>query len=375
MLTPGLTSDLHLIPATFGWLSGGLFLAFAAAQIPIGLAFDRFGVRWPTTILMIVGVLSVFLLSVSRNIWMAVVAQAGIGIAIAPIFSGLMIYCAGAFSQKRKVMVIAIANAIGVCGSLLAGSPLGWLTEAVGWRQAVVWSAVILLVPTFGVAFFANDGNRKTELSREFNGGIRWQSTLWSIPIFLAIGVGGAFRTSWAGPYLTDSYGYNSAAIGDAMLIVSVVAVAVSFIVPGLLIRWSTRVLIITMMAIGTAAAVSLALWPSAWSWESIGALSILVAMGALHPLVVNQVRERFPAGRHGLAVSLATMWAFLSIAVLSECFGLAPAAVAWLGLSGALTYPAIFSVAAVLMAASIWIVGLERRGHDNHSDRQESPD
>ena len=45
VIAPNLASDLNLSPAQIGLLSSVFFLAFAAVQIPLGMALDRFGPR------------------------------------------------------------------------------------------------------------------------------------------------------------------------------------------------------------------------------------------------------------------------------------------------------------------------------------------
>ncbi|WP_244915143.1 MFS transporter [Rhizobium sullae] len=47
--------DLALSPVEFGWLASAFFASFALLQIPVGIAFDRWGARWPMTLMMIAG--------------------------------------------------------------------------------------------------------------------------------------------------------------------------------------------------------------------------------------------------------------------------------------------------------------------------------
>ena len=67
VIAPELQHDLALSPAGFGTLSSCFFLAFAVAQIPIGIAFDRYGVGRPTRLLTSVGVLAALLFVVAPN--------------------------------------------------------------------------------------------------------------------------------------------------------------------------------------------------------------------------------------------------------------------------------------------------------------------
>ena len=46
VIAPNLAAELQLSAADLGLLSSAFFLVFAAAQIPVGIALDRFGPRW-----------------------------------------------------------------------------------------------------------------------------------------------------------------------------------------------------------------------------------------------------------------------------------------------------------------------------------------
>jgi MFS family permease len=90
VIAPQLTTDLTLTPTSFGWLTASFFIAFALAQIPLGLAFARIGVRRPTAIAMLVGVVSLIAFASAPNAWFALFAMAGIGIACAPVLCELV---------------------------------------------------------------------------------------------------------------------------------------------------------------------------------------------------------------------------------------------------------------------------------------------
>jgi hypothetical protein len=49
------SSELGLAPVEFGWLASAFFGSFAVLQIPVGIAFDRWGMRLPMTLMMITG--------------------------------------------------------------------------------------------------------------------------------------------------------------------------------------------------------------------------------------------------------------------------------------------------------------------------------
>ncbi len=101
VIAPELQHDFQLSPAGYGALSSCFFLAFAVAQIPVGLAFDRFGVGRPTAWLLGVGAVSGIALAAAPNATVAMLAQMGLGLACAPVFMGLLHYASEQLSEKR----------------------------------------------------------------------------------------------------------------------------------------------------------------------------------------------------------------------------------------------------------------------------------
>jgi MFS family permease len=87
---PLVADDLALSPAEFGWLASAFFGSFALLQIPVGIAFDRWGVRWPMALMMVVGATGSALLASSSSFWSAFIGQVAIGIGCAPIFMGVL---------------------------------------------------------------------------------------------------------------------------------------------------------------------------------------------------------------------------------------------------------------------------------------------
>jgi predicted MFS family arabinose efflux permease len=335
----------------FGWFSGAFFLVFAAAQIPVGFMFDRYGVRYPTAVLMSVGTLSAGVISVTTDPRLAIIAQAGIGIGCAPVFMGLLNHVLRHGAGPRDVRSITTASAIGMAGGLLAAFPLSWGTANFGWRPVIALSAMLMLLATLGVIFFVRRRDEKP-LHKEAPAKTvppARTSGLWTLmPVYLAMSVGGTFRTSWGGPYLADVFGFDVMARGNAMTVMSIAGIGASFCIPFFVRRWSPKSLSLGWQAAGILSALLLAFMPQRSPILSVAAICLLLSVGCIHPLVMSQARSIIAPNKLGLGLGLLNSLVFLGVALASSIFGLIAEHARVTGVSSADLYSRLFVVTAL---------------------------
>ena len=131
---PLISSELGLSPVEFGWLASAFFGSFAVLQIPVGIAFDRWGMRLPMTLMMIAGAAGSALLAASSDFWSAAAGQVAIGIGCAPM--GVFYYLGRLHSPDKAARLAATVSSVGSVGALLSASPLSWFTAECGRRAA-----------------------------------------------------------------------------------------------------------------------------------------------------------------------------------------------------------------------------------------------
>ena len=71
IIAPDLTLALHLSRGDLGLMTAVFYLSFAGGQLPIGWAFDRFGVRFVQPVLLGVAVIGALLFSAAESVWIA----------------------------------------------------------------------------------------------------------------------------------------------------------------------------------------------------------------------------------------------------------------------------------------------------------------
>ena len=361
VIAPELMTDLDLTPAQFGWLSSVFFLAFGAAQIPVGIAFDRYGVGRPTTILLGVGVVGAALFAVTPNAALAMLAQVALGFACAPIFMALMYYSANHLPEPRFVQTVTLTSAIGTAGAFMAAAPLGWATYLFGWRPALAMAAVMTLLAMLGVWRFVRDGRigdgpqeSAGETARACLAVLRLP-VLWTlIPACLALAAGITFRNAWGGPYLSDVFGLDAVARGEAMTVASLCGLLSAFAVPLLVRRWNTKPIATVWLAMTFLGAAALALLPAADVLVSVGLISLLFTIGNIHPLLMTQGKGVLPASARGRGFGVLNSFVFLGYAIASAGFGWIAETATGAGYAPAGVFAWIFAAAAIALLAAL---------------------
>ncbi|MEX3859716.1 MFS family permease [Paraburkholderia youngii] len=335
VIAPQLIADYGFTQKMFGWFAGAFFLAFALMQIPLGLAFDRFGVGRPTTICMAVGTAGAVALPATHDATVALVSQAALGFGCAPIFMGLLNHVLVSGGGQRQVRAVTIASAIGIFGALIAALPLAWATSKLGWRPAMGIAAAAMAVITAAAAVTLLGVPRpvpkreRLEQGQIGDGGSsRNGAFVTLLPVCFAMSAGGTFRTSWGGPFFADVFHLSTIAIGRVMTAASVTALFVSLVIPLLVRRFPLKTLALSGMSLGVLAAALLVAMPSYSALLSASLVCVLFSVGAIHPLVMSQARSISAAHSLGLRLGILNSTVFLGVAVTSNCFG-------WLAQSG----------------------------------------
>ncbi len=251
VVAPELVHDLQLDPTRLGILSSAWFWAFAAAQIPIGIALDRWGPRRTVGFLFLAAGAGCLVFAAAAGLPAAVLGQVLIGIGCAPVFMGTLVVVARFFEPRRFAVLSSVLLAVGSVGTLTATTPLALTTELVGWRGAftgmggavVLVSALVLLIVRDRPPGTMAAGERET-LAAIWDGlrGVLANRRLWAIlPMcFTGYAVLITVRGLWAGPYLATLLDMSPVARGNVLFSMSV-AMILGNLAYGQIERWLDR--------------------------------------------------------------------------------------------------------------------------------------
>jgi len=233
VIAPNLAQDLGLGAAGIGFLASAFFLGFAGAQIPLGIAIDRWGPRLAMSVSMGLAVVSVVLFAVAPSAELLIVSRIFMGAGCASFFMGPLSIYSRWFAPERFSTLVGIQLGVSGFGVLAATAPLAYATAAIGWRASFLVVAAIAAVVGLFVYVVARDdppGVRRlqpTETLAESFAGLADVVRIRSFfPVFAMQFAGySTFLTVfglWAGPYLAHVYGYDLERRGNVLLLLAV---------------------------------------------------------------------------------------------------------------------------------------------------------
>ena len=157
VIGPVLARDLGLGDNALGLLTSTYFLAFGAAQLPLGMLLDRFGPRRVESALLLVAAVGAAAFAWSDTLSGLAIGRALIGLGV----SACLMASFKAFSQwfppERQASLTGWIMAAGGLGALAASKPLELALGFAGWREIMLALAVTTLLVATALWWFVPD--------------------------------------------------------------------------------------------------------------------------------------------------------------------------------------------------------------------------
>ena len=153
-LAPAFSLELGLGAGDLGLLAGVYFLGFAAMQLPLGKALDRFGPRRVLMALLGLAVLGCAGFAVARSLGGLALARALIGVGVSAGLMAPLTFYRHRFSPAAQLRANSWMLMTGSLGMLASTLPVQWLMPLWGWR-GLFWGVAVLLLLAMLVLWLA----------------------------------------------------------------------------------------------------------------------------------------------------------------------------------------------------------------------------
>jgi predicted MFS family arabinose efflux permease len=359
-LAPVFSAELGLSAADLGLLAGAYFFGFAALQLPLGQALDRFGPRRVLLTLLALAVLGCAAFALADGLPALIAARTLIGMGVAAALMAPLTCYRRLFSASAQLRANSWMLMTGSLGMLASTLPVQLLLPLTGWR-GLFWAVAALLVVAMALVLrvVPRDPPPPEPAARGpagYLGILRHPLFLRLAPLgFFVYGGLIAVQSLWAGPWLTRVAGWTPTEAAQGLFGINL-AMLFAFMTwgalmprlmargldPMRLIAWGVPLALVLLAAVvllGPAAgAVHWALWCVACTFVSLSQPA---------------VGQAFPLAQAGRALSAFNLVIFGGVFCLQWGIGLGIDAAQRLGLDEPVAFRATFGVFAGCCAAA----------------------
>ncbi len=228
VIAPDLAAELALSAGEIGLLSSVFFFAFAGAQIPLGVALDRYGPKRCMLFCAAIAVGGALVFAFAHAPWLLIAARALMGVGSSCYLMAPLALYARRYPPDRFSMLVGIQLGLGSVGTLLATAPLAFSAAAIGWRMTFIGVAAAVLLAGFLVGIVVREDERselhhQETLRESLTGIVDALRTPSIVPLFLMqLAAYSSFVLIvglWGGPYLTHIYGFGLAERGQVLFL------------------------------------------------------------------------------------------------------------------------------------------------------------
>lgn len=340
-LAPSFSAELGLTAGHLGLLAGAYFFGFAATQLPLGSALDRYGPRRVVLVLLALAVLGCMAFALARDFVALTLARALIGVGVSACLMAPMTAYRRGFTPTGQLRANSWMLMTGSLGMVASTLPVQWLLPSLGWRGLFWLIAGCVVIAMLGIAVCvprdpvrpaapptpAPPPDTGSGAADGYRAVFRHPTFQRFVPIaFFLYGGLIAVQSLWAGPWLVQVCGWTPQESAEGLFGINV-AMLLAFLawgvaLPRLYARGWTAQRLLAIGAPGCLAALllAIALGPQATAW-AMGLFCVSATVASPSQPAVGQAFDSRLAGRALSAYNLAI---FLGVFAVQWGIGLA---------------------------------------------------
>ena len=352
-LAPAFSAELGLHAADLGLLAGAYFFGFAAMQLPLGRALDRYGPRRTIVVLVTVAAIGCAAFALARGLPALIGARTLIGVGVAACLMAPLTCFRRVFPAEAQLRANSWMLMTGSLGMVASTVPVQWLLPLLGWR-GLFWivAGCLLVAVALLLALVPKDEPVPPRAGGAQEGSYR---AIVGHPLFRRLAPLGFFlyggmiavQSLWAGPWLTRVGGATPAESAQGLFTINLCMLFTFLGWGALMPRLARRGLdAVRVMTWGVplnlallALNIGLGAAAGPWHWALWCVTSTCVSLSQ------PAVGQAFPAAQAGRALSAFNLVIFGGVFCLQWGIGLAVDALAAYGLGEAAALRVAFAL------------------------------
>lgn len=248
VIGPVLREDLALGAADLGLLTSAYFLAFGAAQLPLGMLLDRYGARRVESVLLMIAALGAAVFAFGDGIGALALGRGLIGLGVSACLMASFKSFSQWFPVERQASLTGWIMTAGTLGALAASTPLNAALQLASWRSIffALSAATVAVAAWLYVSVPDKPGVPLPEpLSAQWSGirQVLASRHFWRfVPIgFAQIGGFMAIQSLWSSAWMMQVNGFSRTLAADHLAAMSIAMVGAYALIGLLATRLARR--------------------------------------------------------------------------------------------------------------------------------------
>ncbi|MDF1654306.1 MAG: MFS transporter [Coxiellaceae bacterium] len=290
-IVQGLMNTFTLGALGAGVLASTYYYVYVLLQAPAGMIVDRYGPRKVLTIGALVCGIGTLVFGLSHWLLLAAVGRMMMGAGAAFAFVGSLYLVGKWFPVRKFSLMVGIAEAIGMAGSLLGGIYMANFVQNIGWQTVMILSSGIAALVAILLWSLVRDtpyqtkapksirpkGSFRKDLRVLMHDKMAWYSGMYSGLMF---GVVTVFISLWGIPYLQLAH-HISLLTATTVANMLFIGVAIGSPLVGWLdARVNRRVLLVTT-ALASSVLVSLVIYLPGLPLVTLGGIMLILGISS----------------------------------------------------------------------------------------------
>lgn len=157
IIASDLIEEFKIDASLLGLMAGFYFYSYTLMQVPSGLLYDRFSLRWVTACAVFLCAIGSLIFGATHSIALSSVARLLMGTGSAFAFVGLLTVSARFFPPSLFALLTGVTQFLAAIGAVGGGYPLASLISHLGWRPTFIFLGAFGLLVMFLILAFVKD--------------------------------------------------------------------------------------------------------------------------------------------------------------------------------------------------------------------------
>lgn len=146
VMTQDLMRDLAVDARGVGLITSAYFTSYTVMQIPVGLLFDRYSVRWLISFAILICSMGAIFFGMTHSLFFAALGRFFMGFGSAFAFISVLIVASQWFEARFFALLVGIAQCLAALGAWSGEAPFAVAIDLHGWRAVINGFAMVGMV-------------------------------------------------------------------------------------------------------------------------------------------------------------------------------------------------------------------------------------